>query len=359
MAMVETRYKGAYQHWIEEQGLPILGGFHVGNLNTVPLAPWERLGGNATFVRLAGAEEGNTDGYVAEIPPGGKLKPQRHLYEEVVYVLSGRGVTTVWYDDDRKQTFEWHERSLFAVPPNAWYQHFNASGDEPARYYAVTDAPLVLDLFHNADFVFNNDFRFSDRFAADDGHFNGAGQFISENHWETNFVADMGAFELADNSRRGGGATMCFEVGDGTLCAHISDFPVGTYKKAHRHGAGANVIIISGTGYSLYWRKPGEFERVDWQSGSTFVPEDMMFHQHFNVGADRARYLAIRWGSKKHNLFRPTENRQSVDVNEGGDQIEYRDEDPKIYQWYLEACAKHGVTPDMERLFKRDGRLVA
>ena len=29
---------------------------------------------------------------------------------------------------------------------------------------------------------------------------------------------------------------------------------------------------------------------------------------------------------------------------------------PKIYEIYKAECAKHGVTPDMERLFQRDGR---
>jgi quercetin dioxygenase-like cupin family protein len=348
-----------YERWVEEQGLPTIRGTYA-HLNQVGLVPSERLGGNAVFVRLSGAEQGYTDGYVCEIAPGGQLKPQRHLYEETVYVLSGRGTTAVWYDGEAKQTFEWQTGSLFALPPNAWYQHYNLSGDEPARYYGVTDAPLVLDLFHNLGFVFNNDYRFTDRYEGGDGHFSGRGEFIGErgNIWDTNYVADVRAFELKDQPTRGGGRNIGFELGNSTLVAHVSEFPVGTYKKAHRHGAGANVIIVDGTGYTLHWRNPGEYERIDWVPGTTFVPEDMLWHQHFNTGATPARYLAIRWGAGKYRFFRPENGGQDVDVNEGGNQIEFQDEDPWIYRTYVEECAKHGATPDMERLFARVSRTV-
>jgi uncharacterized RmlC-like cupin family protein len=354
-----------YERWAEEQGIPTVGGFYA-HLNQLSLKPWERLGGNATFVRLAGARQGYTDGQVVEIPPGKHLNPQKHLYEETVWVLGGRGATTVWYDEDQKQTFEWQKHSLFALPPNAWYQHFNLSGDEPARYYAVTDAPLVMDLFHNHDFVFNNDFRFSDRFGGDPGHFNGRGNFLRDGDgpWETNFLPDLGKFELKDAPGRGGGTSIQFELGNSTLIAHSSEFPVGTYKKAHRHGSGASVIIVSGNGYTLHWKNPGEkdrgaYERVDWLPGTTFVPEDMYLHQHFNTGQEPARYIAIRWGAGKYRFW-PGFNQEftmtSTDIKLGGNQIEYPDEEPWIYETYLEECAKHGVKPDMERLFARDGR---
>jgi hypothetical protein len=90
--------------------------------------------------------------------------------------------------------------------------------------------------------------------------------------------------------------------------------------------------------------------------GTTFVPEDMAFHQHFNTGQEAARYLAVRWGSTQFRFFRPADSGQDRDVNEGGNQIEFTGEDPWIYQTYAEECAKHSVKPDMERLFARDGR---
>ena len=59
--------------------------------------PWERTGGLAARICLEGTGETN-DAYVCEIPAGKALKPQRHLFEELIYIVSGRGATTVWND---------------------------------------------------------------------------------------------------------------------------------------------------------------------------------------------------------------------------------------------------------------------
>jgi oxalate decarboxylase/phosphoglucose isomerase-like protein (cupin superfamily) len=136
-----------------------------------------------------------------------------------------------------------------------------------------------------------------------------------------------------------------FELADNTQAAHVSQFPIGTYKKAHRHGPGAHVIIISGVGYSLLWppngRVPEDVIRVDWERGAMIVPPNDWFHQHFNGGTEPARYLAFRWGSQKHGfVFDPGE----ADISEklGGAQIEYEDEDPYIHDTFAETIGKVG-----------------
>src|SRR5438552_11776167 len=43
------------------------------------------------------------------------------------------------------------------------------------------------------------------------------------------------------------------ELAKNSMGAHISQFQPGTYKKAHRHGPGAHVIILDGAGFSTLW----------------------------------------------------------------------------------------------------------
>ncbi len=202
--------------------------------------------------------------------------------------------------------------------------------------------PLIINLFHNYDFIFKNDFVFADRFSGEEDYFSGKGTAYPGRIWDTNFVADVYHFKLIEWRERGaGGATILFEIANNTLTAHISEFPAGTYKKAHRHGPGAHVIILSGHGYSLLWPEGGQKVKFDWQPGSILVPPDRWFHQHFNTGKEPARYLALRWGSRKFSTA-PEEDKLARSVKLGGDQIEYDDEDAEIYSLFKSECGKSG-----------------
>ncbi len=344
--------KSCYQRWVESQGIPRIVTAFVQDVNELPLARWDRKGGNGAFLNLEGAEDIN-DMYICEIPPGGKLNPDRHMYEEVVCIMSGQGATKVWLDGKRPTEFEWKEGSLFAIPLNAHYQHFNGSGSAPARYMAVTDAPLVINLFHDLDFVFNSSHQFLNRFSGEEDFFSGQGAMHDIRFWETNFVPDVRSFSLVPRTERGRDRNTRLELANASMAAHISEFPVGRYKKGHRHGPGAHVIILAGKGYSLLWREGEERKRIHWHPGSIFVPRDMEFHQHFNIGAIPARYLAIRWGSKKNPVFR----RYTGDKNmkEGGNQIDYADQDPSIHPLYLEELKAAGISCDMEEFAGGNG----
>ncbi|MDZ4245842.1 MAG: cupin domain-containing protein [Dehalococcoidia bacterium] len=337
----------AYDAWVQSEGVPVIKGYYIDDLNGVALGPWKRKGGNGAFINLVGSE-GSTDAYICEIPPGKNLEPQHHLYEEMIYILSGRGATTIWNEGGTRQTFEWQEGSLFAIPINAWHQHFNGQGDKLVRYLGATNAPLVVSLFHNMDFVLKDSFVFKDRYSGEHDYFTSPGDFFSSRDriWETNFVPDVRTAKLYDWKERGAsGVNIRYELADNTMAAHISQFPEGTYKKAHRHGPGANVIIISGTGYSLIWPEGQPKMKIDWKVGSMFVPPDRWFHQHFNTGREPAKYLALRMGSRKNilgKIFRIDE-----DVRSGGDQIEYKGQEPEIEKMFGEELAKKGLKSRM------------
>jgi mannose-6-phosphate isomerase-like protein (cupin superfamily) len=337
----------SYAEFQRTEGIPVVRGFAIPDLRSLELGPWVRKGShaNGAYVNLEGTG-GTNDAYVCEIAPRGSLTPEHHLFEEMVYIVDGRGSTSVWYDDAHKRSFEWGPGSLFAIPLNARFQHFNLSGTRPARMFAVTNAPVIINLFHNLRFVFESDFAFDDRFAGEEQYFDGVGE-IYHGNWGrrnvlvTNFLPNTHTVPLYDWRARGaGGRNVMIELADNTMCGHISEFPVGTYKKAHRHGPGAHVIILSGQGYSLLWPQGKEPTHVPWQAGSVVVPPNQWFHQHFNSGAEPARYLALRWGSQRYDTggaFTSDEgdigrSGADVSVKEGGWQIEYQDEDPEIHR---------------------------
>jgi quercetin dioxygenase-like cupin family protein len=123
--------KTPYDLWQESEGILVLRGHWVEDLTAIPVAPWRRTGVRGSFINLVGS--GRTCGaYVLEIPPRSETQPQRYLFEQLIYVVKGRGATSVWNQGSAKQTFEWQEGSLFSPPLNAWHQHFNAQGTETA-----------------------------------------------------------------------------------------------------------------------------------------------------------------------------------------------------------------------------------
>ena len=86
------------------------------------------------------------DAYMQIIPPGSRSGKHRHLAEECVYVLEGRGydihqdcdveITDVfaWKAVEETKRFEWEAGDVIYIPPNTIHQHFNADPEKPARF---------------------------------------------------------------------------------------------------------------------------------------------------------------------------------------------------------------------------------
>ena len=110
---------------------------------------------------------------------------------------------------------------------------------------------------------------------------------------------------------------------------------------------GLVIFSISDSGYSLFWSDGDkEFIWVDWKYGMVFAPPpDMMWHQHFNSGPEPARYLAVAIGGIRYPFLNSRRKQLlgiGVSAKDGGGQIEYQDQDPRIHTMFLNERAQYG-----------------
>lgn len=367
-ALTEVRQDGAgprwnqiyFEDWVAREGLDLIRGYGVPDVYTVPLKYWARTGGYAVQIQLDGTGEMN-GAYVCEIPPGKQLEPQKHLYEELIYVLGGRGSTTVWCEGRPKNSFEWQKGSLFAIPLNAWHQHFNLSGDEPVRYVAVTTAPIMMNLIRDDDFIFNNSAVFP-------RIYDSRGDYFSTNYrtevftgWDrptdiifTNFVADINAIPFHESNRGVGTQGASFEVGEGVLGSHTLQLPGGRFTNVHRHGPGAHVLWLKGEGYTLMWGDGGEKVQEFWGPGTMLVPPSWWWHQHAVVSAEPAQYLALKLSSKRNKVNRLSEGTMRSTRN-GGSMLLLEDFPPELMEEvtriFVAECEKRGTQPDLQPIY--------
>ncbi len=87
----------------------------------------------------------SVDAYMQIIPPGSHSGKHRHLAEECLYVVEGRGYdlhqdcdveitdTYHWKIQDDIKRYEWEAGDVIYIPPNTVHQHFNADPDRPVR----------------------------------------------------------------------------------------------------------------------------------------------------------------------------------------------------------------------------------
>jgi hypothetical protein len=288
------------------------------------------------------------------------LRPQKHLYEELIFILNGRGSTSVWYEGRDKNIFEWQAGSLFAIPLNAWHQHFNGTGGEVARYLAVTTAPVMLNLIRNDDFIFANDSIFPERYNGESNYFQSRLTSQTFSEWDiplpisfSNLFPDVDRVELHELNRGVRTRGAHFELANGVLGAHIQEIPGGTFTKLHRHGPGAHVLWLDGEGYTLMWPDGGEMVKEVWRRGSMIVPPDWWWHQHCVVSKEPARHLALKLSSKRNKISSSTMNTLKS-TRRGGNQMDYEDMPPeirdKITHIFVEECAKRGTPVSMEAI---------
>lgn len=103
------------------------------------------------------------DIYIQEIPPGSRSGKHRHMAEEFIFILEGRGYDLHWdvdFELDEKYTwipaqepkrFDWQEGDIVFVPVNTVHQHFNADPNKPARFISGTNRIYKAMGFHDLE----------------------------------------------------------------------------------------------------------------------------------------------------------------------------------------------------------------
>jgi quercetin dioxygenase-like cupin family protein len=91
------------------------------------------------------------DAYMQIIPPASRSGKHRHLAEECLYVLEGRGYdlhqdcdveitdTYHWTPQAEIKRYDWEAGDVIYIPPNTIHQHFNADPKRPVRLISATN----------------------------------------------------------------------------------------------------------------------------------------------------------------------------------------------------------------------------
>jgi quercetin dioxygenase-like cupin family protein len=149
-----TANEGLYQNLLDEATEAPVRNARRKKIITPEEMPWEMA--RQGLLKHLINEQMNTrmetvDAYMQIIPAGSRSGKHRHLAEECLYVLEGRGYdlhqdcdveitdTYHWKPQDEVKRFEWEAGDVIYIPPNTIHQHFNADPDRPVRLISATN----------------------------------------------------------------------------------------------------------------------------------------------------------------------------------------------------------------------------
>jgi mannose-6-phosphate isomerase-like protein (cupin superfamily) len=366
-----------FEMWVQSEGLQVITTHTIPDIYTVELEPWKRTGCKGAILDMTHDPSNKvminnqgTTRYLVEIPPGGTFKAEKHMYEEIFYVVKGRGATVVWNEGTPKLTFEWEEDAVFAIPLNAWHEIHNGSGTETVRLYAATNMPTSFNLYGSPEFIFNCANTFNDRFDPNDEiFFSRKATKLEDRLLQSNFIPSVTRLALDNWAYRGPGTNMHTIMSGGRFVCHVSEFPPGSYKKGHgfvdgqamggRNRTGLtnenSYLFLSGDGYDLQWEpgarpSPGvPFGRFNFKRGS-LMTNGQAGHQHFNPSSEPARYLVLRYGNDRFGVREGQQPPGKDPERWRRPQIEFSEEQPEIRALFDEECRKRGTKSVMPPL---------
>lgn len=271
---------------------------------------------------------------IVEIPPGGKTSVHRHSFDAIMFIIDGRGSTTI--DGVR---YDWQKWDALHLPVWAWHSHANSDERKPARYLAFTTAPLmalfnllaVEDIGEMASPPPQGPARgLSEALAA--ARRMGDRSFYTREleraldqeqaRRNATVITKWNKDRLVVN-RKGSRSAFLVDPSLGYrttgLTAVLYQIAPGSRQASHRHGGEAVLYVADGKGYSVV-----DGERYDWETGDAVLVGKWAWHQHFNVDPDRvATIVRMHTEESLGNLMRivlaPLELLQEPDTWDGPD----------------------------------------
>ena len=370
------RVLSPYERFMEEEGIPVYrNSIGIRDVRDLTLGLWKRMGGRGSYIYLLGTTGRGM--YVVEVPPAGALNAEHHIYEELFYVVEGRGSTEVWREGvGKRQAFEWQPGSLFSIPVNTTHRLVNATSS-PALLISVTSAPTLINQFNNLRFIFDSPFDFTDRYNEADSFFKPNLEVVPHPVTgravvQSNIIPDIAVCELPLDNQRSPGYRRIepHMAGNQALHVFVGEHAQGRYAMAHRgEGSGATAAVLlclGGKGYTFTW--PNELGINPWKDNKSdqvlrqdYVPGGMVcssplgsgfFHAHYGVGTEPLRFLALlgpnifgeqrgrRGGKEKDPKVTISPN---ADIRDGGLTIGYDIEDPHVRKTFQQELGKVGV----------------
>ncbi len=272
-----------YDNWARAEGVPVVAA-PVVDLAEVVTVPWARFGVNGAICHVEGRCDYLTI-FILDIAASGATKPMRHTYEDMIYVVEGRGETEVILSDGEIRRLAWGPGALFSVPINALCIH-RAPGQSPVRLASFNDMRYLMGLYRNEAFLFENPAKFAKRQTRA-----GAERWIVD-------PADEPIHESSETARAD------ITLADGSIGAQVTELRAGESDLAQRQMQGKHLLCVQGEGYSLSFESPdGAITLRPWKRGVVIGQASMNFHQNV-AGAHKARVVSIELGSTASPIFR-------------------------------------------------------
>jgi len=151
---VNANYRGREVTWYRDR-LEAAEQAKQGNLKSLVTPqdmPWDNCE-QGILKHLVHAEmatvENTLDLVIQLIPAGSRSGKHRHMGEEYMFILEGRGYSLHWdvemeLDDrytwrvpDSPSRWEWEKGDSVYIPPNTIHQHFNDDPENPLRFISA------------------------------------------------------------------------------------------------------------------------------------------------------------------------------------------------------------------------------